>query len=78
MLGFIKKIFGVAPAEPTPEVPYKVEAKVEQVNAQPVAALATEVAKPVAKKAPAKKAPAKATAKKAKAPRKPKAKPAVK
>ena len=61
MLGFIKKLFGAKPAETVAEVPYKVEAKVEEVNAQPVAAVAEKAPEAVAK-TPAKKAPAKKTA----------------
>lgn len=64
MIGFIKKLFGIAPAaEPTPVAEYKVEApvvvevaKVEAVNAQPIVAeVAAPAKKPAAKKAPAKK-----------------------
>jgi hypothetical protein len=76
MLGLLKKMFGVKPAEPV-EVPYKVETPV--VEAPPVVVKDTAevtaenkaVAVAKAKKAPAKKAPAK-KAPAPKAPRKPK------
>ena len=76
MLGFIKKLFGAKPAETVAEVPYKVEAKVEAVNAQPVTAVAEKASEAVVKSV-AKKAPAKKTAAK-KGPKKAKSKPAAK
>ena len=79
MLGFIKKLFGAKPAvETQPEAaPYKVEtpaAKVEAVNAQPVADKAVEaVVKSIAKPAAKKPAAKKPGGQKPKGPRKPKA-----
>jgi hypothetical protein len=78
MLGLLKKMFGVKPAESV-EVPYKVETppvEVAQPAVEPTVAEVTtenkEVAVSKAKRAPAKKAPIKKTAA-PKAPRKPKA-----
>ena len=76
MLGLLKKMFGVKPAEPA-EVPYKVETPpVEAVQpsvettAAEISAENKAVAVAKAKRAPAKKAPIKKTAA-PKAPRKP-------
>ena len=78
MLGLLKKMFGVKPAEPV-EVPYKVETpavEVVQPSVEPTAAEVSAENKAVAvakaKRAPAKKAPIKKTAAPT-APRKPKA-----
>jgi hypothetical protein len=76
MLSFIKKIFGAKPEEVVAEVPYKVEAKVEQPT--PVAQKATEVAvksvaTPAKKTAPKKQGGVKPAGAK-KGPRKPKSK----
>ena len=78
MLGLLKKMFGVKPAEPV-EVPYKVETpsvEVAQPSVEPTAAEVSAENKAVAvakaKRTPAKKAPIKKTAT-PKAPRKPKA-----
>ena len=72
MLRFFKGLLGRKVKEPTTEAPYKVEApeaKVEAVNAQPVAETkpkkAKAPAKPKAEKKPAEKKPAKPEAKKA-------------
>ena len=82
MLGLLKKMFGVKPAESV-EVPYKVEtppvdtadiaiAQLPDPSAAAVSAENKAVAVAKAKRAPAKKAPIKKTAV-PKAPRKPKA-----
>ena len=82
MLNTIKKLFGIKPAEPAVEVPYKVETPLVQLGPEPVVTEATIVipapAEPIAKEAPAKvvktKAPAKPkTTKAATAPKKPRA-----
>lgn len=77
MLGLLKKMFGVKPAESV-EVPYKVETPPVQVvqplvepTAEEVTAENKAVAAAKAKRAPAKKAPIKKAAV-PKAPRKPK------
>jgi len=73
MLNAIKKLFGIKPAEPATEVPYKVETPLVQLGPEPVLPAGTEAAivtpAPVAKEEPAKvakpKAPAKPKAQKA-------------
>ena len=85
MLKFLKSFFGPKAAEPAPVAPYKVEApdaKVEAVNAQPVAEAKAPAGKATKTKAPAKKrtlvkrdeGESKAKVAKIKAPAKPKAK----
>ena len=78
MLGLLKKMFGVKPAEPV-EVPYKVETPLVEVAPPSVETTAAEVsaenkavAVAKAKRTPAKKAPIKKTAA-PKVPRNPKA-----
>lgn len=69
MFGFIKKLFGSAPAEKTVEAPYKVETPIVEApkveTATPVAEKATEAMVESVKPAPKKKAaPKKAAPKK--------------
>lgn len=92
MLNAIKKLFGIKPAEPATEVPYKVEAPLVQLGPEPavteavvvvadavVPAAVVEVAS--AKMPPAKRGPAKSKAPVVKkspgAPKKPRAPKAV-
>ena len=78
MIGFIKKLFGAAPATPVAEpVPYKVEAAPVQEAAPMPIGIEAIVATPVVETVPAKREPAKrgpAKPKVAKTPQAPKVK----
>lgn len=61
MLSFIKKLFGIAPAAPVVEAPYKVETPIIVLGGEPIATVIVEGAGAVAitakKKTPAAKKP---------------------
>lgn len=85
MLGLLKKMFGVKPAETITEVPYKVEVAtalseppatvVEGAGVVQITPVVAQPAKPAPKKPQAAKKPAVPKTAKPKAPPKPKAKP---